>query len=49
MIAQPIDLSDTPADTTAPPPLLGEHTEDILREVGYADTDIAHFRALGVV
>ena len=49
MIAQPIDLSDTPADTTAPPPLLGEHTEDILREVGYADTDIAHFRALGVI
>ena len=49
MIAQPLELSDTPVNIATTPPLLGEHTEDVLREAGYADTDIAHFRAIGVV
>ena len=32
-----------------PPPLIGEHTDEILPEAGYSDAAIAAFRAEGVV
>ena len=32
-----------------PPPLIGEHTDEILREAGYSEAAIAAFRADGVV
>ena len=37
----PIRLSETPGHVYAPAPLLGEHSEDVLREVlGYSQTEI---------
>jgi crotonobetainyl-CoA:carnitine CoA-transferase CaiB-like acyl-CoA transferase len=32
-----------------PPPLLGEHSEEVLREAGYGDGEIAALRAEGVI
>jgi crotonobetainyl-CoA:carnitine CoA-transferase CaiB-like acyl-CoA transferase len=32
-----------------PPPLLGEHSADVLRELGYEDAEIAVLSADGVV
>ena len=32
-----------------PPPTLGEHTDEVLKEAGYAPADIAKLRAAGVV
>ena len=49
MIGLPIELSDTPGRVQIAPPLLGEHTDSILRETGYTDDDIRSFRARGVV
>ena len=49
MIGQPIELGDTPARIRTAPPLLGEQTDDVLRETGYTDKEIRAFRARGAV
>ena len=46
---RPVKLSETPGAFRLPPPLLGEHTEEVLREVGYTDQGIAELRAAGVI
>jgi crotonobetainyl-CoA:carnitine CoA-transferase CaiB-like acyl-CoA transferase len=43
------DFSATPAVAGAPAPLLGEHTDDVLTEVGFDAASIAAARAAGVV
>jgi crotonobetainyl-CoA:carnitine CoA-transferase CaiB-like acyl-CoA transferase len=35
-IANPIKFSDTPVSYRLPPPLLGEHTAQILQSLGFA-------------
>ncbi len=44
----PIKLSDSPVEVIASP-ALGEHTEDVLRELGYGDNEIANARAEGAI
>jgi crotonobetainyl-CoA:carnitine CoA-transferase CaiB-like acyl-CoA transferase len=37
----PIKMSETPPVVARPAPLLGEHTREVLREVGYSDAEIS--------
>jgi len=49
LISQPVVLERTPASMAAAAPDVGEHTDEVLREAGYAEADIAHLRELEVV
>ncbi len=44
LVASPIKMSLTPVQYRSAPPLLGEHTDAVLREFGLADADIAALR-----
>ena len=45
----PWQLSETPAEVRLPPPLLGEHTDAVLAELGYDDASIAKLHEDGAV
>ena len=45
----PMKLSDTPGAVDRAAPLLGQHTDDILTELGYTDAERHALRARGVV
>ena len=50
VIANPVRLSETPADYRVPPPTLGEHTEEILRDLlGMSPREITRLRGKGIV
>lgn len=50
LIRNPVTFSETPASIYLPPPLLGEHTEEILEQIlGYKPKQIEELRKKGVV
>ncbi|MES2015680.1 MAG: CaiB/BaiF CoA-transferase family protein [Pseudomonadota bacterium] len=50
LVRSPMKLSATPAEAALPPPMLGQHTDTVLRELlGRSDADIAALRAKGVL
>ena len=50
LVASPMRFSGTPLDYRLPPPLLGEHTDQILKEfLKLNETEIAKLRADGIV
>jgi crotonobetainyl-CoA:carnitine CoA-transferase CaiB-like acyl-CoA transferase len=44
----PVKLSETPGQVRRPAPLLGEHTEEVLREAGVSPREIAALRGTAV-
>jgi len=49
LMGQPIRFSDTQAPDAGPPPMLGQHTREVLCEVGYTDGDIADLHRRGII
>ncbi len=50
LVASPIPMSETPCKITGHPSLLGEHTEQVLREVlGYTPEQINDLQAKGAI
>jgi crotonobetainyl-CoA:carnitine CoA-transferase CaiB-like acyl-CoA transferase len=45
----PVKFSETPGDIRRHPPRVGEHNEEILREIGYSDEKIAELKRDGVL
>lgn len=49
LVDSPMKLSATPVDLRYAPPLLGQHTDEVLREAGYDDAEIVALRARGAI
>lgn len=49
LIGSPVNLSDTPVRLLRAAPLLGEHTEEVLKRFGYDKETVEVLRARGVV
>lgn len=48
-IGNPIRLSETPVSYRLPPPLLGQHNEEVLSGLGYGPQERAGFKDRGVI
>ena len=49
LVASPMKLSATPVCVDRPPPLLGEHTDEVLRGLGLGEDAIAVLRTSGAI
>lgn len=48
-IGFPVKFNNDPAQVRLPPPLYGEHTREILRDLGYTDSEVSILNAEGVI
>ncbi|HEY3066948.1 MAG TPA: CoA transferase [Methylomirabilota bacterium] len=49
LMGAPLVFSDTPPPDPGPPPTLGQHTDEVLGELGYDEAAVAKLRERGVV
>lgn len=49
MAGLPLKFTETPGAVTLPPPRLGEHTELVLRRIGYNAAEIADIATSGAI
>lgn len=48
-VGNPVSLSETPAEIRAGAPLLGQHTDAVLREFGYSEEETGSLKKRGII
>jgi crotonobetainyl-CoA:carnitine CoA-transferase CaiB-like acyl-CoA transferase len=48
-VKNPVNYTNARMDYERAPPLLGQHSDEILREIGVSDAEIATLRSSGVI
>jgi crotonobetainyl-CoA:carnitine CoA-transferase CaiB-like acyl-CoA transferase len=49
VVGIPVKLSRTPGKVRTPPPAVGQHTDELLKDLGYSDEEIKEFKRAKVV
>ena len=49
LVGSGFQASEDSPGATRPPPLIGQHTEEIMAEHGFSDAEIAEFRAANII
>ncbi len=49
VVIEPLQMSETPVTFSRPAPALGQHTREVLAELGYAEAELSSLEAAGVV
>jgi succinate--hydroxymethylglutarate CoA-transferase len=49
VINSPVKMSDTPTSVRTAPPTLGQHTTDVLRELGYDEQQLTALKSARVI
>ncbi|MBX9710171.1 MAG: CoA transferase [Xanthobacteraceae bacterium] len=49
LVAQPFTLSRTPSSFAARPPEVGEHTDELMHEFGFSDSEIASLKSKKII
>ncbi len=49
LVGSPLKMSATPIEYRLPPPLMGEHTNEVLKWLGFSDGQIVEYRSRGVL
>jgi len=49
LMKTPVELSETPGEIRSRPPTLGEHTNQIMQELGYSESEISDFKERRIV
>ena len=49
LVNTPVKFSESTPGIRSPPPTLGQHTDEVLRTLGYKETEVEELKRLGVV
>lgn len=49
VIDHPLNFQNVDAEFDRPPPMLGQHTEEVLRQAGYSNTEITELKSSGAI
>lgn len=49
LVNTPVKFSESTPGIRSPPPTLGQHTSEVLQQLGYTDSEVEELKAQGVV